>query len=253
MKNDSGRPPNRLTGLIKAILKYPFKISGKYSSYNKGISDLIAVKNDPLPYDVAGDEYFRNIQKKNSKLVWGFIYSPLFVGLLVAMGMMYLNKDRYINYVNKVSAPITEERFIKRVSGYINKAVYIVVDQPFSIKDLTPFLIGYFLSILGANLCSKNPTFEHEAEIKRRFLAMGCTDIEGNPWRVVWTLEALLITSFGRDPNQLNGDAKFWHSINFPPSMAKISSKDMNKFVVQKKYELSGNMEIKLEADDGRK
>lgn len=237
---------NKLIGLIKAIFKYPFKVSGMYSGYNKGLSELIAVKNEPA-LKSKDDVYYRAIQKKNLKFIWGFIYFPILVGVLASALSIYTNRDKYQLYIHRLSLPVKEERFVKTVSIYFDKLIYLVRGQPISMKDLTPFLIGYLISIMGARFCSKNPTFAIQEEMQRKFTALGCTDIDGNPWRVVWTPEALLVTSFGRDPNQLYNDAKFWATINFPPSIPKQSKKDMNKFVVQRKYELSSNMVITLE------
>lgn len=242
----------RLLNLFLNILKYPFRIAKKYESYNMGIGDLISVKNEP---NVNGkdDKYFREFQRKNTRLVFFCIYLPLILGFISTSLMIYKNKENYSNYYKQASAPIKEDKFTKKISAYWNKAYYIVAENPVTSDEYTPVLIAFFISLMGAKFLSINPVFEIKERIEKNLVALGCTDIEGNPWRVVWTPEAMLFVSFGTDPNKLAQEQKFWTTINFPPSLPKQSKKDMNKFVVQRKYELSSNMVFKLGDKDESK
>ena len=239
----------RLWNGFKSLLHYPFRMAKKMESYNKGLSDLISVKNEPNP-NGADDYYFRNFQRKNTKLIFMLIYLPIILSFVGTLAVAYWRKDNYINYYTNLTAPVNEEKFTRTVSAYVRKMSYAIRNQPVTSKEAMPLIGFYLLALIGARFVSYNPVFKIEDEIRRRLTALNCVDIDGNPWKIVWTPEALLIVAFARDPHQLAADAKFWATINFPPSTPKQSKKDMNKFVVQRKYELSSNMIFKLNAAD---
>lgn len=130
-------PKQTLWGMIKKVIKYPFFISGKFSSYNKGISDLIAVKNEPRDFG-HGDSYYRNIQKRYLKSIWAFIYAPILIGALVSGFFIYKNIDKYAYYKRILSYPVKEERFVKKLSVYSDKILFAVKGQPVSAEDVLP-------------------------------------------------------------------------------------------------------------------
>lgn len=243
-------PPleKRLWNFFLNIVKYPFRIAKKYETYNQGISELISVKNEPKIHDSETDSYFRDFQRKYTRLVFSCIYLPMLIGVAYSGFKIYQNKQNYVTYYNNLTAPIKEERFTRKIGASWDKLVYFIAKQPLSVDEATPFLISFLFSLAGAKFLSMSPVFQIEEEIKRKLVAMGHTDIEGNPWRIVWTPEAVLVVSFGKDPYQLAQEQKFWATINFPPGNPKQSKKDMSKFVVQRKHELSSNMVFKLEA-----
>lgn len=246
-------PEKRIINFFISLLKYPFRIAKRYEAHNVGLGDLMAVKNEPNKSG-ADDDYFKKFQKNNTKLVFLLIYGPLLIGFLISCLVVFNNRKNYVDYYQKLTSPIKEERFTKKISGYLNKIVFLIKDQPISSDDITPIFIAFIFSLAGAKFLSINPVFNIEENIKKRLAIMGCTDIEGNPWKIVWTPEAMLIVAFGEDPMKLVQDSKFWATINFPPSVPKQSKKDMNKFVVQKKYELSSNsMIFKFGDNYGRK
>lgn len=235
------KPENFFLRMAKSIIRYPFKVTKKYWAYIHGISDLIVVNNDPK--DIG---YYKRIQYKYVRLLFAFVYLPVMLGFVETAYKIYNDHSSYVKYYDDLTLPVKEERIIKKIGAYSRKGVYAVVEQPIKLDHIMPIFFSYFLAICGANFLSKNPTFKIQEKIQDIFLAMGCVDINGKPWPVIWTPEALLITSFGKDPGQLYNDHKFWATINFPPSVPKLSLDNMSKFLVKRQYQLSGSMVIKI-------
>lgn len=238
-------PEKKFFSIIGKIIKYPFMIAKKFEAYNVGLGDLMAVKNEPK-LTGEDDQYFKKFQRQNTKLVFFFIYGPMLIGFIISSLLIYSNRQNYISYYKELTKPVVEERFTRKISAYVNRVVFFIKDQPISVKEITPFFIAFLISLIGAKFLSRNPVFARQDDILNRLIAYGAKDMNGNPWKIIWTPDAMLFISFGEDPIKLAQDSKFWATINFPPTTPKQSKKDMNKFVVQRKQELSGNMFFKL-------
>lgn len=248
-KQNNAPPPFSFKRKLKDILSYPFRMAKKMERYNIGISDLIAVKNEPN-VNGADDDYFRNFQRKNTRIIFFMIYLPIILSFLTTLGVAYYRKESYKTYYAQITAPVEEVKFTRKIAAYFKKGVFIIKDQPVSTMELIPLFAFYSLALIGSVVVSKNPVFQKEDELRRRLEALGHVDIEGKPWKVVWTPEAMLIVAFGQDPYKLSQNQNFWATMNFHHGTPKQSKKDMNKFVVQKKHELSNNMIFKLPVGD---
>src|SRR5690606_33606369 len=98
----------------------------------------------------------------------------------------------------------------------------------------------------GAWFLSLNPAFREEQRIRHIFATLSNIDSEGNPWKITWTPNAIMIESFNADPYALCSKNAFWSSINFPPSQPKVFPENMNKFIVQRRFELPSKLEYKF-------
>jgi len=245
----------RIFYFIKDLIKYPFKISGKYAAYNKGIGDIVAVKNEKQlaknpAYKNKEDNYFRDFQRLNTKLVYTYIYGPILIGILVASIFVYKNRENYKRYFSVLTVPIPEERMSRRFSFYWAKTIYFFKNQPIQKEELSPLFAGYFVALLGARFLSRNPLFEKHEDINAKLVRLNCLDMNKNPWRFIYTEDAVLIVSFGQDPNKLINNMDFWTSLNFPPGTQYQSKKDMNKFVVMKKQSAPESIVFQLGDED---
>lgn len=241
----------RIFNLLKFLIKYPFIISARYEAYNKGIGDLLAVKNEKElsrnpAYRNKEDNYFRNFQSKNTRLVYSFVYGPMLMGIVIASLFIYMNRAKYKEYIGVLTVPIQEERLSKKMSYYWAKGVYFFKKNPVSREEVYSVLAGYIVAILGAKFLSRNPFFDKQDDINSRLTQLKCLDMNGKPWRFVYTEDAVLIVSFGEDPNKLINTGSFWASLNFPPGTLIQSKKDMNKFVVMKKNSVAESIVFKL-------
>lgn len=219
---------------IKALLLYPWKVSNMYSAQMYGISQIIAITEMKSNFD----PYL----KWNNRNKWLYIWSPMMLGLVSAIIIAYTNKANYIRYYNDLRTPVVETRITSKISSSFKKVSRAVTQLPFSKDEVYIFLAGYVLSIIGAKFASQNPAFKHQADIQINLQHHGKVDMNGNPWMVIWTREALFIKSWNCDPSKLVNDMAFFSDINFPPTAPKIDKKNMNQFVILKKQELNPKM-----------
>lgn len=227
----------RLINMLIEKLKYPKKIFDKYKRYNAAVSEiLIETQNTEL----------HHLRVKNAKLVNIFIILPIFLGLCLTGFYVYLYKYDFIYYYNKLTASFGNVGIFKLIFELIKRFVYMITNFPLGFKIIKWIFYGYGASIVGAWILSLNPAFKEEEKITHIFATLGYIDSEGNPWKVTWTPEAIMITSFNCDPVALSQNTRFWSSINFPPSSPKVLKKDMKKFIVMRKYELPQELVFEL-------
>ena len=227
-----------------SFLMYPRKVIKRYRAYNSGIGEMIL----QLRKTMQSTEYLENHRARNSKLVNFFVLLPFFAGLSFSSYEIYSKRDLFSRYVNEVTKPIEKTVYGKRKKyiPYIkDKAVFMYRQNPFNMEILIPFLIGYGFCFIGAGLLMKNPAFKKESDIQVVFTALRHTDLEGNPWKVVWTPNAILIEAFGEDPSDFcvnKKGKKLWNAIKFSPGEPMIFNDNPNKFVVQRRYDLPSEL-----------
>lgn len=242
-KNVVIAPPlyKRMLRLVFKLLQYPRRIVKKYMAYNGAIGEILMETGDPS---------IDRLRRRNNKLVNIFIHAPLFLGLLISLISLYLHKDDFSQYLQTVFSPAVSKGFFSTLGLYIKKIKYILTAIPVRELDYLPFFYGYALSIIGAWILSLNPVFKEQDKITHIFSTLGYIDSEGNPWKVTWTPNAIMIESFNCDPFALCNNNRFWSSVNFPPTAPKVNRTNMNKFIVQRKYELPSELIFEIKGEE---
>lgn len=230
----------RLIRFIIALLKYPRRVAKRYAGYNGAIGEIL---------HETGDESLDKIRRRNSQLVNIFIYLPMFLGFMVLLIILYLNHEAFGMYINKITAPVYAKGLFTSIGAYWRKLTYIFTGLPISSTQLYCVLGGYLGSVVGAWILSLNPAFKEQERIIHIFATLGYIDSEGKPWKVTWTPNAIMIESFNNDPFVLSQNTRFWSTVNFPPTTPKVFRNNMNKFIVQRKYELPDRLEYDLKGD----
>lgn len=233
-KNQSFTPSleQRIKKKFSEFLKLPKKVFDRYAGYNAGISEM---------FNIIDDHSLHEIRVRNAKLVNIFIILPIILGITIFAIHLYLNRYDFLNYYkNATSAILYNETtsYFNIIGLYLKKIYYILFNFPLGLKILKWLPLGYLGSILGAWLLNKHTAFQQEEKIQKTFAALGYIDINGLPWKVVWTPNVIMITAFNCDPDKLVDNNRFWNSINFPPSNPKKLKSDNNKFIVRRRYEL---------------
>lgn len=231
----------KIFNLIFFLLKYPRGMAKKYMAYNGAIGEILLETGDPS---------IDALRRRNNKLVNIFIHMPFFVGLMISLASLYIHRDSFDFYITKLMYPVNAPGFFSSLSLYIKKIYFMVTAIPIVQSDYLPFVIGYGLSILGAFILSFNPVFKEQDRIIHIFSTLGNIDSEGKPWKVTWTPNAIMIEAFNCDPYALCNNNRFWSSVNFPPTAPKVNRMNMNKFIVQRKYELPNELVFELKGDD---
>jgi hypothetical protein len=222
-------------------LKYPKKIFDKYKVYNAAVSEILIETQNPSLHD---------LRVKNAKLVNFFILLPIFLGFVIMTVNIFTHRTDFIYYYFKATSSFGNVGYFQLIIDIIKRLYYIIFSFPFGLKIIKWLFYGYGLSICGAFILSLNPAFKEEDKISHIFATLGYIDAEGHPWKVTWTPEAIMITSFNCDAIALSQNTRFWSSINFPPSSPKILKKDMKKFIVMRKYELPQELVFVLKEKD---
>ena len=252
MDNFKKEQPKTNSQKIMTILKYillkafsffsfPHKIARKYQRYNKEIGEM---------YHEIRDQNLSRLRARNAKLLNLFIYLPIFVGIMASAISVYSHKEDFSLYRKKITTTIYAKDFSTKAKVVVKRIHYAITETPFKKMDYFFILSGYFLAFIGASFLSLNPAFAQEFIIREKFRALKLLDANGDPWKLTWTPDALMITSFNNDPIALKGSGKFWSTINFPPSNPKIFKNDMNKFIVYRKYELPASVVIQYSGEE---
>jgi hypothetical protein len=230
----------RLWNLLKGLLYYPHKVAKRYAAYNAAVGEMIIETNDGS---------LDPIRRRNSWLVNIFIYLPMTGGVAGSLFSMYFHRHDFVKYFEFITSPVKYTGFFSMIGKYIGRSIDIFSTLPFSSLDYQLFIWGYGLAIVFAYILSKHTSFKEEARIVHIFSTLGYIDSEGNPWKVTWTPNSIMITAFNCDPIALCANNRFWSSINFPPSPPKVFKNNMNKFVVQRKYELPAELTFHYKGD----
>ena len=231
----------RLWNLIKGLFYYPHKIAKRYAGYNASVGEMIIETNDGS---------LDSIRRRNSWIVNIFIYLPITLGFIAPLVSVYSHKQDFIRYFNHVTSDVVYKGFFSMIGSYIGRVYEVFSMLPFTALDYQLFFWFYGGAILGAYILSKHTAFKKEEEIIHIFSTLGYIDSEGRPWRVTWTPDAIMITAFNCDPIALCSNNRFWSSLNFPPSPPKVFKNNMNKFVVQRKYELPSELVFHVREGD---
>jgi hypothetical protein len=226
---------------ILKLLKYPRQIAKRYAGYNGAIGEILMETGDPS---------IDRLRRRNSKLVNIFIYLPFFLGIAISFVMLYNNRQDFVFYFEKLFSPVYAKGIFSTIGAYWNKLFFMFTGLPINKNEFYPFLLGYLGSIIGAWLLSLNPAFREQEKIVHIFSTLGYIDSEGKPWKVTWTPNAIMIEAFNCDPYALTQNNRFWSSVNFPPTAPKVNRDNMNKFIVQRKYELPAELIFEIKGDD---
>lgn len=225
---------------FKRVMRYPFKIKNQYGYYNAILSYIIQ-KNKSVN--------LLNLRKRNVYFVNTFILLPIFLGFLFTGISMYNNKEKYKVYLMRATLPIEGKSYFEKTLNIINRSYKMIVYQPVSQEESQYLIYGFLLSIIGARFLSLNPIFKKSEKIEEILTRIKKVDAEENPWRVVWTPDAIYFESFLGDPDQFVNQTSFWNTINFSPDPPIIDLKDRTKFIVPRKYELPPKIEFKVRND----
>lgn len=231
----------QLLRLFIKLLKYPRRITKQYMGYNGAIGEILME---------TGDGSIDDLRKRNNKLVNIFIHLPFFLGIIISLLSLYSHRDMFDLYLAKVFSPVHASGVFSTIGAYYRKVSYILTEIPLAQSDYLPFFIGYGVSLLGAWILSLNPVFKEQDKITHIFSTLGYIDSEGKPWKVTWTPNAIMIEAFNCDPYALCNNTRFWSSVNFPPTAPKVNRMNMNKFIVQRKYELPSELIFEVKGDD---
>lgn len=231
----------KILRLIFKLLKYPRQITKRYMGYNGAIGEILLETADPS---------IDQLRRRNNKLVNIFIHMPFFLGILISVLSIYFHKDDFNIYLDKAFNPINSFGFFNTLGAYLTRLRHILFNIPLNQYDYYPFLLGYLGSIIGAWILSLNPVFKEQEKITHIFSTLGYIDSEGKPWKVTWTPNAVMIEAFNCDPYALCNNTRFWSSVNFPPTAPKVNRTNMNKFIVQRKYELPAELIFEVKGDD---
>lgn len=224
-----------ITNKLSYLLKLPLFTIKRYASYNAAIGEMLNITKK--------HEAFHPLRVRNSKLVNLFVYLPFAIGLIIFGLILFPKQDIFINYYNTLFHSFPDNvSFFTIIKILFHRIYYGFSHFPLGFNAIKWVIYGYIGSILGSTIILKHPAFKAEEDIQKVFVVLGLTDLEGKPWKVVWTPDSLTITSFNCDPDKFVENNKFWSSINFNPSSPfKIS---MSKFVVLRKQELPESVEF---------
>ncbi len=231
----------RVWNLLKGLFYYPHKIAKRYNAYNAAVGEMIYETNDGS---------LDAIRRRNSWLINIFIYLPITAGVFGSLVSIYMHGKDFVSYINRISSPLEYQGFFSMIKAYVVRIWDIFATIPFNPLDYQLILWGYGVAIFCAWILSKHTAFREEAKIVHIFSTLGYIDSEGKPWKVTWTPDAIMITAFNCDPIALCSNNRFWSSVNFPPSMPKVFKNNMNKFVVQRKYELPSELMFHVKGED---
>lgn len=223
-------PMKRLWKKFLTLMAYPFKVGKMISGYNAGVGEIMIETGD---YSL--DEY----RTVNNKFLYSLIYLPILLGVISTALMIYTNEKAYDRYFSVMTSSTKNLTMMESIS---RKTKFAIKEFPVKTVEIAPILIGFLIALGGARFLSYHPAFAEIAKIQEDLKRMNFVDKDGNPWRVVWTIDAILFISYGYDPMKFVQEQRFWATINFSPGPPKVSKTNMNKFVVQRKYELSANM-----------
>lgn len=227
-------------GVMK-IIKYPRMMVKKYMAYNAGLGEILNEIEDPYVFE---------LRKKNNYLVNLAIHGPFFIGLVLSIASLYLHHQDFELYIHKAFSTVHTTGFFNSIAQYFRRMIYILTEIPLKPLDYIPFIGGYLFSVLGAFILSFHPGFQEADRITHIFSTLGYIDSEGKPWKVVWTPNAIMIEAFNCDPKALSENKRFWSTVNFPPSAPNIVPGKMNKFIVQRKYELPTSLVFEYKGED---
>ena len=221
---------------LKKLLNYPFVIKNNYNYYNAIISKIIKKTRS------VG---LISLRKRNVMYINLFIYLPLFLGFMVSALTVYQNKAKYELYATRVILPLSGETSVQKGVSFIKRAYYSVRYQPIEYEDFEMILYGYFFAILGAYIMSKHPAFKKQKEIQEVLYKLKKVDGENNPWKVIWTPEALFFETYNCNPYQFQKETKFWNTINFSPAPPIVFEDNKSTFIIPRKFELPAQIIFK--------
>jgi hypothetical protein len=214
---------------VAQLLLFPYTLVQKYNDYNSRIGEIVNEIND---------EDLNRIRKNNGKLVLIFVYLPLCLGAVLGLISIYIHFHEFVEFFSRILKPVQVEGLIAHYKVAKAKIMFTWARFPARKSDYMPLVYGYLCALVGAKFLAMNPAFHKEEEITKVFAHLGYIDGKGEPWVVTWTPEAVMIVSFHCDPIALTNNTRFWSTINFPPGIPKIFKSNMNKFIVQRAYEL---------------
>lgn len=215
-------------GLI-SIFMYPRRMVKRYNGYNASIGEMI---------HEAKVEGLHALRARNAIVVNIFIFMPWVVGISITLANLYLHRDYYEIYYTVITAPYEAGNIFSLIGQTYGKIKFALFKFPLNFKDFSYYFYGHLGAIVGAFILSKNKFFKMEEKIKEVLVHNNHLDRDGYPWKVTWTPKAILFDTFNCDPYKFYLETKFWNSINFAPTQPKKFKNNMNKFVVQSKYEL---------------
>ena len=211
-------------------------IKKKYAYYNAIISKIIQKRNS---YGLI------SLRKRNVLLINLAIYLPLATGVFFSAATIYDNKVKYEVYARRVVLPLEGETSIQKGFAAIKRAYYSVRYQPISYSDIETIFYGYLLAILGAYILSKNTAFKEQKVIEEALIKFKKFDVDNNPWRAVWTPEAIFFEAYGCNPHTFQKEIRFWNAINFSAAPPILFEENKNIFIIPKNFELPSKIIFK--------
>lgn len=237
----------RVLRLVFSLLKYPFRIKKKYDYYIAIIS-LMDTKVKDLE--------LKDLKKRMLTILRLLIMMPMFLGVTINLVQLsrledpYLSgRNKYIVFIERSIAPLHSQGFFDTSLKVMKRGYLIFIKNPINLKDFMPFLMGYGLAIVGALFAAKNPLFEKSDLIEEYLQDMKMTDINKNPWKVVYTPKYIFFEAYGHDHNRFVEKTSFWNNLgDFLPGDPIQFSDDSTRFIIPKKYSLPEKIELVFNA-----
>lgn len=237
----------RVLRLIFSLLKYPFKVKKKYDYYI-AIITLMDTK--------VKDVELKDLKKRMLTILRMLIMLPMFLGVSINLFQIskmedpYLSgKNKYIAFIERAVAPLNSKGVWDTSLKVFKRGYLIFVKNPVDVKDFIPFMLGYAFSIVGALFAAKNPLFEKSDLIEEYLEDMKMTDINKNPWKVVYTPKYIFFQAYGHDHNRFVEKTSFWNNLgDFLPGDPITFAEDSTKFIIPKKYSLPEKIELVFNA-----
>lgn len=231
---------------LRELIFYPRKIVKRYKGHNGGLGEMIYQMSRKMQDTKA----LKRHRALNSKLINIFIILPFFIGLLSTSFLVVTEYQEASGYLERIQEPIDKTKYRRKtiknyISFYTGKIVFAYKYAPLKKEQFYPLFIGYLICFFGAFILSKNPIFVKEEKIKVILSSLKYVDLEGRPWRVLWSPTAIMFEAFNADPTEFclsQKGKKFWNSIQFTPGEPIQFSNNLNKFIVQKRYELPSEL-----------
>jgi hypothetical protein len=247
VKNQAqGKGGRGIGKVLFAILFFPLKVRRRYLRYNAVLWEAGAESK-------ALEAPMRDYRQNNAKLLNIFIYAPLALALLVALGAAYWQMEGLSRLAAKAAEIPKMSQVRPRTAGPALKRYFSGIGGAARQVRFRYALIAvgscYGLSFIGALLLASSPAWGWEGKIKEALQSNRYLDFEGEPWKAYWTPDAIVFHTYQCDSNLLVANDKFWNTINFKPDVAVHFKADANKIVVGRAYSLPSIIDFSIKRD----
>lgn len=230
----------KILEIVSFLLKYPFRVKKKYESMNAIILMMVPRISER---SMSTKSLFK-IRKKNISFINFGILLPIYIGSLISVMVLFLERHKYMIYSKRMFLPIQADGFFDK-SSLLFKRIYLgILNQPIEWSHIQWFIYGYLIALIVAYiLMQANPMITEQERIRSILAKSKKVNEYGEPWFVLWTPEYIYFNTYNCDPDDFVFKQKpFWNTISYNPSEYILFKEDSNKFIVPKKYELDSKI-----------